>query len=103
MRPCSVGRLPKWPTGADCKSAGLRLRWFESITYHQSRMLSGLPRHSAQHEGGLYIRWILRATPRQASLETLESEGCRAIVRSTKAAWFKVVTAGTGQAGWSQS
>src|SRR6185437_8578690 len=28
------GRLPKWPTGADCKSAGLRLRWFESITYH---------------------------------------------------------------------
>src|ERR1700690_711396 len=30
-----VGRLPKWPTGADCKSAGLRLRWFESITYHQ--------------------------------------------------------------------
>src|SRR6516162_6915985 len=30
------GRLPKWPTGADCKSAGLRLRWFESITYHHS-------------------------------------------------------------------
>src|SRR5437870_13922488 len=30
----SPGRLPKWPTGADCKSAGLRLRWFESITYH---------------------------------------------------------------------
>jgi hypothetical protein len=30
----AVGRLPKWPTGADCKSAGLRLRWFESITYH---------------------------------------------------------------------
>ena len=29
-----AGRLPKWPTGADCKSAGLRLRWFESITYH---------------------------------------------------------------------
>jgi hypothetical protein len=28
------GRLPKWPTGADCKSAGLRLRWFESSTYH---------------------------------------------------------------------
>src|SRR5438270_12000326 len=30
----SPGRLPKWPTGADGKSAGLRLRWFESITYH---------------------------------------------------------------------
>jgi hypothetical protein len=32
------GRLPKWPTGADCKSAGLRLRWFESITYHHSKI-----------------------------------------------------------------
>src|SRR5205823_3188607 len=28
------GRIPKWPTGADCKSAGLRLRWFESSSYH---------------------------------------------------------------------
>src|SRR5882672_4731059 len=34
LGPNSPGRLPKWPTGADCKSAGLRLRWFESITYH---------------------------------------------------------------------
>src|SRR5580693_1440454 len=33
------GRLPKWPTGADCKSAGLRLRWFESITYHHFKNL----------------------------------------------------------------
>src|SRR5689334_12765780 len=32
--PCSAGRIPKWPTGADCKSAGLRLRWFESSSYH---------------------------------------------------------------------
>ena len=28
------GRIPKWPTGADCKSAVLRLRWFESSSYH---------------------------------------------------------------------
>ena len=28
------GRIPKWPTGADCKSAGSRLRWFESSSYH---------------------------------------------------------------------
>src|SRR5258706_8917229 len=28
------GRIPKWPTGADCKSAGLRLHWFESSSYH---------------------------------------------------------------------
>src|SRR5579864_3750154 len=34
VRLAARGRLPKWPTGADCKSAGLRLRWFESITYH---------------------------------------------------------------------
>jgi hypothetical protein len=29
-----AGRIPKWPTGADCKSAGLRLHWFESSSYH---------------------------------------------------------------------
>src|SRR6266542_3735990 len=37
------GRLPKWPTGADCKSAGLRLRWFESITYHHSETPNKTP------------------------------------------------------------
>ena len=29
------GEVPKWPNGADCKSAGLCLRWFESIPLHQ--------------------------------------------------------------------
>ncbi len=29
-------RLPKWPTGADCKSAGVRLRRFESFTWHRT-------------------------------------------------------------------
>ena len=28
------GALPEWPNGADCKSADLFLRWFESITPH---------------------------------------------------------------------
>ena len=28
------GRLPKWTKGADCKSAGTSLRWFESNTVH---------------------------------------------------------------------
>ena len=28
------GWLPEWPNGADCKSAGSCLRWFESITTH---------------------------------------------------------------------
>src|SRR4051812_42669148 len=30
------GRILKWPTRADCKSAGLRLPWFESRSYHHS-------------------------------------------------------------------
>ena len=28
------GQIPEWPNGADCKSAGVRLRWFESIFAH---------------------------------------------------------------------
>ena len=32
-----VGRILKWPTRADCKSAGLRLRRFESFSYHHSK------------------------------------------------------------------
>ena len=28
------GQLPKWPNGADCKSAVRRLRGFESLTAH---------------------------------------------------------------------
>ena len=28
------GKIPEWPNGADCKSAGVRLRWFESISSH---------------------------------------------------------------------
>ena len=28
------GQLPKWPNGADCKSAVCRLRGFESLTAH---------------------------------------------------------------------
>ena len=31
------GQIPEWPNGADCKSAGLRLRWFESIFAHKNR------------------------------------------------------------------
>jgi hypothetical protein len=29
-----IGGVPEWPNGADCKSAGVRLRWFESIRPH---------------------------------------------------------------------
>src|ERR1017187_8193245 len=34
-----VGRILKWPTRADCKSAGLRLRRFESFSYHHPKTL----------------------------------------------------------------
>src|SRR3954464_16021472 len=30
-----VGGVPKWPTGADCKSAGASLRRFESFPHHR--------------------------------------------------------------------
>ena len=35
------GGVPEWPNGADCKSASLRLRWFESIRPHQKSVISG--------------------------------------------------------------
>ena len=35
------GWLPEWTNGADCKSAGARLRWFESITTHFTQWLCG--------------------------------------------------------------
>ncbi len=34
------GGVPEWPNGADCKSADLCLRWFESIRPHSS---AGIP------------------------------------------------------------
>ena len=34
------GWIPEWPNGADCKSAGLRLRWFESISTHRGHRQS---------------------------------------------------------------
>src|ERR1043165_290711 len=30
------GQVAKWPTAADCKSALLRVRWFESILAHDA-------------------------------------------------------------------
>ena len=36
------GQLPEWPNGADCNSAGFRLRWFESITAHKKDLKENL-------------------------------------------------------------
>ena len=47
-----VGQIPEWPNGADCKSAGLRLRWFESIFAHNNCGSSSVDRALAfQAEG----------------------------------------------------
>jgi hypothetical protein len=32
-----IGEFPEWPNGSDCKSAGVRLRRFESSTPHKKR------------------------------------------------------------------
>ncbi len=39
------GRLPKWTKGADCKSAGVRLRRFESFTAHQRALIAQSVEH----------------------------------------------------------
>ena len=33
-----AGGVPEWLKGADCKSVGLRLRWFESSLLHQHEL-----------------------------------------------------------------
>ena len=37
MRAGGFGEVPKWPKGADCKSAGVRLRGFKSSPPHHCR------------------------------------------------------------------
>ena len=34
-----AGGVPEWLKGADCKSVGLRLRWFESSLLHQANLI----------------------------------------------------------------
>ena len=49
------GEIPKRSTGADCKSAGARLRGFESSSphHHMNEMIRGSPRFSGrEHPNG---------------------------------------------------
>jgi 4-hydroxy-3-methylbut-2-en-1-yl diphosphate reductase len=48
-----AGGIPKRPTGADCKSAGLRLRWFESTSLHQ---FEGFGRPATPRRAGV-VQW----------------------------------------------
>jgi hypothetical protein len=38
------GGVPEWLKGADCKSAGVRLRWFESNPLHHHSLFSAVLR-----------------------------------------------------------
>ena len=50
-----------WPNGADCKSAGLRLRWFESNPAHftQRFFLPPLLRARAAFFAGFFVDFVL--------------------------------------------
>ena len=69
------GGLPEWPKGADCKSAGLCLRWFESTTLHRGvSRETELENRSSQHGG--YLRGsssVGRASAFQAERRRFES------------------------------
>ena len=45
------GRIPEWPNGADCKSAGCYLRWFESISAHFFAAIAQLVEHDLAKVG----------------------------------------------------
>ncbi len=101
------GRLPKWPTGADCKSAGFA---FDGSNPSPTTIL----RSKRSGERRLSRRNAVKADANQFSnhkrselrlggpakflQQRSEDEGCRAEARSAQAGRFKVVTAGCGPA-----
>ena len=60
------GRLPEWPKGADCKSAGVSLRWFDPSAAHAP--LAQLVEHVLGKDevvgsipmGGFFILYFLK-------------------------------------------
>ena len=56
--PRLAGRVPEWLKGADCKSAGVRLRWFESNPFHQFRLRRiGTEMPGVDLPARLFMRW----------------------------------------------
>jgi hypothetical protein len=61
--------VPEWPKGADCKSAGVSLRWFESIPRHHYNFVSAgvaqlVERHPSKvdvESSSLFARSILKS------------------------------------------
>jgi hypothetical protein len=66
------GGLLKWPTRADCKSAGLRLRWFESITHHH------FPERESNLNAAGAIRYVRIWQFKRLLMETKDLRGSRA-------------------------
>ena len=75
------GRLPKWPTGADCKSAGFA---FDGSNPSPTTILRSPLRSELRLGKPIFSR--------------SEDEGCRAVVRSTKADEYSPFQASPPQA-----
>ena len=69
-----TGEIPKWPTGADCKSAVLRLRRFESCSPHKRSQpgTPGIP-GTSPHTGICGSSSVGRASAFQAECRGFES------------------------------
>ncbi len=62
--PPLYGGLAKWPNASDCKSAPLRVRWFESIILHQFyEPLAQLVEHLTFNQGveGSSPSWLIES------------------------------------------
>ena len=68
MRAGGFGEVPKWPKGADCKSAGVRLRGFKSSPPHHGIGCHEFGLHRGWAEKGAITRGARVSTVEQASL-----------------------------------
>ena len=68
MRAGGFGEVPKWPKGADCKSAGVRLRGFKSSPPHHGTGCHEFGLHRGWAEKGAITRGARVSTVEQASL-----------------------------------
>src|SRR4029077_18999340 len=66
------GEVPEWPKGADCKSAGVCLRRFESFPLHQISVETRFARlPTAMNDAG--VAQLVRASAFQAEGRGFES------------------------------
>ncbi len=65
------GSVPKWSNGADCKSAGLRLRGFESHLTHHPSLFKSFGWHATPSKHS-YVK-------KEAILRRHTCEGCPSV------------------------